>query len=224
MASFRAHFSFGILIGIAAVATAVSFALSDGSAFFLSLFLAAVVGGVMPDMDSDSGVPFHVTFGVLSLVAGSLAFLHVFGREHTVGELVGWTFGAALLVWAVAGSVFRRFTRHRGMAHSVPSAALSGLVTFLLAGRYGFPDGDAFLLAIALMAGYLGHLVLDELYAAVDFHGTPFVPNRAFGSALKFFSRDRSVNLAVYGSIAFLLTSNWAALSRLSEAFLGSLR
>lgn len=221
MASFRTHFSFGILIGIAAIAVATSFALADGAGLFTALFVAAVIGGLMPDMDSDSGVPFHVTFGTLSCIVASLAFLHEWRlapgeyQTATVHALI-----AGLFMWLIVGSIFKHFTRHRGMAHSIPAALLAGLVAFLLAYKYGFAQSEAFLLAMALTVGYIGHLVLDEVYAAVNFHGVPFIPNQAFGSALKLFSRDKAANALAYGTLLFLLAGNWSDLSHLAKDLL----
>lgn len=210
MASFRAHFSFGILLGIAAIAGVVSFALSDNSSFFLAVFVAAVIGGLMPDMDSDSGIPFHVTFGTLSCIAGSLVLLQTFqSLPHDYQAIIIRPLVAVVLVWVVAGAIFKRFTHHRGMAHSIPAAAVAGLAGFLIAKRYGFEEYEAFLLALSLMVGYIGHLLLDEIWAAVNFHGLPFVPNKAFGSALKLFSKDHGANALVYGLLAFLLAGNW---------------
>lgn len=218
MASFRTHFSLGILLGVAAVAGIVSFALADSASFFVSVFVAAVIGGIMPDMDSDSGIPFHVTFGVLSCIAGSLALLHVIRTASPDYQLlIGWPVGAMFLVWVVGGTTFKRLTHHRGMVHSIPAAVLAGLVTFIITQKYGFIEGDAFLLAVALTIGFLGHLVLDEIWAAVNFHGVPFIPNKAFGSALKLTSHNKMVNMLVYGLIFFLLAGSWTDLSHLSE-------
>lgn len=223
MASFRAHFSLGILLGIAAVAGIVSFALADDSSFFIAVFVAAVIGGIMPDMDSDSGIPFHVTFGVLSCIAGSLALLHVMHTtSHDYQLLVGWPVGAMFLVWVVGGAIFKQLTRHRGMVHSIPAALLSGLVTFMISQKYGFTESDAFLLSVALTIGFIGHLVLDEMWAAVNFHGVPFVPNKAFGSALKLFSHSKLTNIIVYGLVLFFLAGNWESLSHLSEVLIAT--
>lgn len=219
MASFRAHFSVGILLGVGAVAALVSFALADDVSFYIAVFVAAVIGGVMPDMDSDSGIPFHVTFGVLSCIAGSLALLHVLRiAPDDYQMMVIYPIGAMFIVWGVIGWMFKQVTHHRGMAHSLPAAILSGLVTFIVAQKYGFMEEDAYLLAVSLTVGFIGHLILDEVYAAVNFHGRPFVPNKAFGSALKFFSRDKLANVFVYGSIGFLLLGTWTDVFHLSQS------
>jgi hypothetical protein len=83
---------------------------------------------------------------------------------------------------------------------------------------------EAFILAVSMLAGYVGHLILDELYAAVNFHGTPFVPNKALGSALKLASNDTLINLAVYGAILFMLAGNVGRFVNLAETFWRSLQ
>ena len=66
MASFRTHFSSGIVLGVLGSFLMLGFGIAGGAGFFAALFIAATVGALAPDMDSDSGVPFHVVFGSLS--------------------------------------------------------------------------------------------------------------------------------------------------------------
>lgn len=220
MASFRSHISLGIASGILGGFALVSLAVLDKPNFLLVVFVAAVLGSVLPDMDSDSGIPFHVSFGSFAVVAAALAGSSAY--RETPDDLVQvglWSAGAFGFVYVILGAVFKRFTRHRGMAHSLPAALLAGLATFFLAVRFSFTDMEAFVLAVAMIAGYVGHLILDELYAAVNFHGTPFVPNKALGSALKLFSDDKLINLAVYGAILFLSAGQVGRFANLAEKF-----
>lgn len=220
MASFRSHISLGIASGILGGTALVSLAVLDQPNFLLVVFVAAVLGSVLPDMDSDSGIPFHVSFGSFAVVAAALAGSSAY--QETPDDLFRvalWTAGAFGFVYLVLGSVFKRLTRHRGMAHSLPAALLAGLVTFFLAVHFSFTDMEAFVLAVAMIAGYIGHLILDELYAAVNFHGTPFIPNKALGSALKLFSSDRLINVAVYGTILFMFAGNVGRFANLAEKF-----
>lgn len=220
MASFRAHISLGIASGILGAIGLTSLAFSDELGYISIVFVAAVLGSIMPDMDSDSGVPFHVTFGSFSLVASALVGLSLYHETPLAWERVLlWTVGTFAFIYLVVGYFFKRFTRHRGMAHSLPAALLAGLVTFFLAVHFSFTDMEAFVLAVAMIAGYLGHLILDELYAAVNFHGTPFIPNKALGSALKFTSDNRLVTLTVYGAILFLSAGQVGRFANLAEKF-----
>lgn len=220
MASFRSHISIGIASGILGAIGLFALAFSDELGFTAILFVVVVLGSMMPDMDSDSGVPFHVTFGSIALVASALVGLSLYQEVPLVWERVLlWTVGTFACIYGVVGYCFKRYTRHRGMAHSLPAAVLAGLVTFFLAVHLSFPDMEAFILALGMMVGYVGHLILDELYAAVNFHGTPFVPNKSLGSALKLYSNDTLVNLMVFGSILFLSAGNIGRFVNLAEKF-----
>lgn len=225
MASFRAHFSLGIASGILVAIGLVSLALFEAPSFLMVVFIAAVLGSVLPDMDSDSGIPFHVSFGSLSLVVAVLVGLSVYAETpNDPFRILLFSAGAFGGVYFVIGWMFKRFTRHRGMAHSLPVAFLAGLVTFFLAGHLSFPDDQAFTIGVAMTLGYVGHLILDELYAAVNFHGRPFVPNKALGSALKLASDNTVVNVGVFGAILFLVAGNVGRLANLSEQFWDSIQ
>lgn len=225
MASFRTHISFGVALGVLGIVALLTSAALNAPTLLVAVFALATLGSVLPDMDSDSGIPFHVAFGSLTIVAAVLAFTSVYkDAPHNWRVLITSTVGTAVFVWGVVGYLFKRFTRHRGMAHSIPAALLAGLLAFFLASRMYFSDQDAFVLGVALTGGYLVHLILDEVWAAVNFQGTLFIPNKAFGSALKLKSGSTMVNLAVFGVIAFLLAGNVQRLWGLAEGFWQTLR
>jgi len=172
----------------------------------------------MPDIDSDSGMPFHVTFGSLSAMVGITVF--AYSLENAQGDyliIIGYPVATVVFMWVVVGSIFRKFTHHRGMAHSIPAALIAGLATFFIAGKLGFNEWNSFLLAIAMLLGYVLHLMLDEVYATVNFGGLPFLSKSSLGSALKFFSKNKFINLAIYGAIFFLLLGNWERFSAFSH-------
>ena len=220
MASFRWHISTGIALGVLGAALLASFAVVDAPSFLIVVLAMATLGSVLPDMDSDSGVPFHVAFGSLSIVCAALVFITVYRKyPGDYQQLVGWALLVGIGVWGIVGYIFKRFTRHRGIAHSIPAVILGGLITFFLATRFYFSDSDAFILAVALMCGYLSHLVLDEIYAAVNFQGRLFEPNKAFGSAMKLKSHNAFINLAVFGAIILLAAGNVERFISLAKAF-----
>lgn len=220
MASFRTHISFGVALGVLGCIALATAAATNAPALLVAVFALATLGSVLPDMDSDSGIPFHVAFGSLTVVVAVLAFLSAYKTAPVNWRLVLITTGGtAVFVWGVVGYAFKRVTRHRGMAHSLPAALLAGLITFFLASRLYFSDQHAFALGAAVTLGYVLHLVLDELYAAVNFHGTLFVPNKAFGSALKIKSGSAAVNLAVYAAIILLAVGNVQRLWSLAIGF-----
>lgn len=225
MANFKTHISFGIAAGILGIIILAGVATAQVPGFLITVFVVATLGSVLPDIDSDSGLPFHVAFGALTIVVCALVFGHFYNIiPRNAKIIVGWTLAAGVFVWGIVGSIFRRFTIHRGMAHSLPAALLAGLGTFFAASRFYFSDADAFILAIAMVAGFLIHLILDEIWAVVNFHGKLFVPNKAFGTALKLFSDSMAVNLLVYGLIIVILYENYDRLYVLVLAFWGSLK
>lgn len=225
MASFSTHFSFGIALGVIAAMLAASLSLVGEPGFIVTLFVTAALGAILPDMDSDSSVPFHVSFGSLAFVASALAFSDAWRKSpDDIQTIIVSTVGTAFIVWVVIGYIFKRFTKHRGMAHSIPATLLSGLTTFFIATHFGFSDTESFLLGLSMMLGYLGHLVLDEIWAAVNFQGKLFIPNKALGSALKLYSGDTFANLIVFGALLFLLAGNVGLFYGLAEKFLESLR
>lgn len=224
MADFRTHAAFGVALGAILLIVAGALGLASGPGTLVSAFLVAALGAMAPDLDSDSGVPFHVTFGALSIVSGGFVFSSFLSDGRTLLFSAGVAIGAALLVRIVGGRLFRKWTRHRGMAHSLPAALLAGLLAFSVAGRLAWGDADAFLLGIAASVGYLIHLVLDEVYAAVDFEGKRFRPSRALGSALKLFSSSALANSIAYLGIAALFFGNLGRLSSLAGEFLERVR
>jgi hypothetical protein len=225
MASFRTHFSVGIASGVLSAFAVTSLALVPNSwSFAILIALAVTLGAQMPDMDSDSGLPFHITFSSLSLVTAVLTGMYVWQNyPSNYLYLVIAPLLAFVLVWGVIGTIFKRFTRHRGMAHSVPAAVLAGLLSFACSSWLGFADWQAFLFGIAISVGYVIHLILDEIWAGFNFHGQLFVPNKAFGSALKFISHDRRLTIAVYAAIAIMIYVNFENFQSLTMRLIAAL-
>lgn len=221
MASFKTHLTFGIALGIASVILTLFFGFISADWSFLTLLaLLAVVGAILPDIDSDTGVPFHVTFGSLAITAGGLGLWYAL--RHFSDDwrwIAGLPLGSMIFVWAILGAIFKKLTRHRGMVHSIPALAISSLTTFSLASLIGYAEWDAFLLGLAMACGFCLHLILDEMYAAVNFNGTLFVPNKCLGSALKLKSNSAIANTVAYVTLFFLVLLNGQTVVRLASEF-----
>ena len=66
------------------------------------VFVAAALGSVLPYMDSDSGIPFHVSFGTLTVVACALVFSSVYyATNGNIRAVAIWTVGTAIFVWVI---------------------------------------------------------------------------------------------------------------------------
>ncbi len=206
MASFRAHVTVGAVASMATVVAVYFYALLTDPILLGVLFGVTVIGSFLPDVDSDSGIPFYMVFGAATLAVTGVALYYALSRWPGQYEYVG---GVPLLVmavtWFVIGGIIKRFTKHRGIFHSIPATAIAGLATFLAAKHFGIDADAAILLGAGVSIGYASHLVMDEVHSDVNMDGNPFTNKRSLGTAVKFFSHSHGVTLATYLILATLL-------------------
>ena len=161
------------------------------------------VAGMLPDLDSKSGIPQREMLCFASLLIPVLMLRRFEMLNMTSEDIVFASMVIYLFVRFVIGRIFRRFTKHRGMWHSLPAAAIAGMATFLVCLS---PElGIRLFKAWAVVIGFLSHLVLDEIYA-VDWNGNSIRLKKSFGTALKMFSGNSSANLATYGLLILVGT------------------
>lgn len=201
---FREHIGYGALLGVVFVVGLYIYALATG-AMLLALFSTVVVGSFLPDVDSDSSMPFYLIYGAMTLGTGGLAFLYALPLVADWRVLGGVTVGAVLFMWFIVGAIVKKVTHHRGIFHSLPALAIAGLGTFLIAQEYGFAEREALLFGGAMALGYLTHLVLDEIYDGITLDGLPFARSEVLGGALKMFARSNAVNVTTYTLLAALI-------------------
>lgn len=206
MASYRGHLTFAGLLG----AGYGSLALLEGRWDWRPALIAAgltTLGGLLPDLDSDSGVPVRELFGFCAAAAPILLFERVKSRcQQSTEQTLVVLSTVYLFIRYLLSYLFKHFTVHRGMFHSVPAVLIAGLTAYLL-----YPSDDARLrlfLSGAIMLGYLSHLVLDEIYS-VDFLGARLHLNKYAGSALKLFSKSWPATLTTYLVLVFLAWRAW---------------
>lgn len=178
VADFNTHLAGAALVsGLSATGLMLAEVVSQQEV--VNYFLLGTVGGLLPDIDSESSIPFRMAFNVLGVVAGFLVILSE-AQDYSLAEMIIlWTFCFAAVRFGIC-SVFCRFTEHRGLIHSIPAAALSGLLAVLLFSYLGEPAEQAWMAGGFIVLGFLVHLLLDEIYS-VDLLGQRF--KRSFGSA-----------------------------------------
>jgi membrane-bound metal-dependent hydrolase YbcI (DUF457 family) len=205
MASYRGHLSFstglGVLYGgLAAWKLGVPLSVAGVGGVFTAL------GGLLPDLDSDSGVPVRELFGLAGAAVPLMLLRSLANSGLSADETFLVVAGVFVVIRFVVSSLFRRMTVHRGMFHSIPAMLVAGLVVFL-GYRHPVFELRAYL-AVGVMVGFLSHLVLDEL-CAVDFRGLTPKLNQFAGSAVKMYSASWGANFVCYsllvglGSIAY---------------------
>jgi membrane-bound metal-dependent hydrolase YbcI (DUF457 family) len=206
MASYRGHLLFASALGGAYAAAGLGQFHFDWGPVCLAAAVTTVAG-LLPDLDSDSGVPVREMFGLAAVVVPLLLYRRL---ERTFGFSPEQTLVILGLVYVFIryglSSVFKRFTVHRGMFHSIPAMLIAGMAVYLLYHSDQF--WQRVYLAGGVMLGFLSHLVLDELYS-VDFMGLRVRLNRYAGSALKFFSPSLTATLITYGILAGMGVATW---------------
>jgi len=206
MALFREHVSVGALVATIGVVVTYYYAYATDWKLLLALFVITVIASFLPDLDSDTSVPFYIVFGLFTLLCGGVVLFDTLTQgAESMYELAGRPLLAVVLVWVVVGAVFKKCTRHRGMMHSIPAALNMALFVYLGSLLWGTNEYDGSLLAIGAGVGYLVHLVLDELHATVSIDGHLFDARASLGSALKLFSSSRIANVFTYGITATLV-------------------
>lgn len=159
------------------------------------------VSGMLPDLDSDSGRPLRETTALASAVVPML-MLHRFQRLEMNHETMVLAAALVYLVMRfVVAEIFRRYTVHRGMWHSLPAAAIVGMVAFLII------SGDDISVRLyktsGVALGFLSHLILDEIWS-IDFRGARFRFKKSFGTALKLWGNNRWANVVTYAKLGLL--------------------
>jgi membrane-bound metal-dependent hydrolase YbcI (DUF457 family) len=194
MASYKGHLMFAAGLGCAGGCLGLWLGHLDWGPAVLGAALCTV-GGLLPDLDSDSGVPVRELFGAAAAVVPLLLFPRLRQAGLTVEQTLAVLVGVYVLVRYPLAHLFKRCTVHRGMFHSIPALFIAGLATYLL-----LPSRDGVVrlfLAGAVAAGFLSHLVLDEL-CSVDFMGLRPRLNRFAGSALKLASKSIPATVLTY--------------------------
>lgn len=212
MAGFRMHVTVSSVCGVAAGIAAVKL-LGHPPETGLLVGAVTAVGGMLPDLDSDSGVPVREMSGLAAAVIPLLLInrLRSTGLSHE-GVLAALV-GAYLVIRYGAANLFKYITVHRGMWHSIPAMLIAGLLVYL---GYHTPQAEQstrYVLAVGVMVGFASHLILDEIYS-VDFNGIRLTLKSSAGSAFKFFSSSvvgTVVCYALLGGLGFLAYKDYEA-------------
>jgi membrane-bound metal-dependent hydrolase YbcI (DUF457 family) len=203
MAGFKMHVTVSSLCGAAAgVATVKWLGHPIETGFLVGCVTAA--GGMLPDLDSDSGVPVREMSGLAAAVVPLLLYNRIRSTGLTHEGVLAALVASYLLIRYGAANLLKYVTVHRGMFHSIPAMLVAGLLVYL---GYHCPTAEQstrYVLAGGVMLGFLSHLILDEIYS-VDFNGIRIKLKASAGSALKLFSSSVFGTTMCYGILGGLL-------------------
>jgi hypothetical protein len=200
MADFKSHITGSTIIGIAYGYWGVAEQSMSIESGMLAGGLCAV-SGMLPDLDSDSGIPLRET----SMFVAAIAPMLMIDRFRDLGLSHESMALAAMIVYIgirfVGVEFFKRFTVHRGMWHSIPAAASAGLIAYLV-----MPcptESIRVYKSLAVVLGFIVHLTMDEIWS-IDIAGG-FRLKKSFGTALKFFGNSALANTMVWAMFGGLL-------------------
>ncbi len=201
MANFRTHITTSCSLGVVYAGT--GFVL--GMPLTSCLIAGGLCGlaGMLPDLDSDSGVPVRETVSFASAIIPILMIDRFHHMGLTTEEMILAAATVYLLIRFGLANLFKRYTVHRGMWHSIPAALTASVIGYLLCTCHD--EIVHFYKAGAVFVGFMSHLVLDEFYSLQVKRGKLRV-KRSFGTALKLWSpRSMWANISTYGKLLLLV-------------------
>jgi len=207
MGNYRQHITFASILG--SIYAVGAFVMLGVHWFYGTVAtLLATLGGLLPDLDSASGVELKGFTGILGVLA-AVAVWESVGKAQPppAFELHLWAMVLAFIaVRHGLRRVLTRLARHRGISHSLPTCAVWGLATYVY-----YPSnyhGLRLVMAAAVTLGFFSHLLLDEI-CSVDLKGARV--NKAFGTAIKLWASSPWSTLAIYGLLGYLA---WMTIQR----------
>jgi hypothetical protein len=197
MAGFKAHITTSTVLGVGYGVAGYFYLHAPIETCVLAGGLCSV-SGMLPDLDSDSGTPVRE----MSCFTAAVVPMLMLERFQSWGMSRESIVVAAALIYLLIRfglvKIFKRYTVHRGMWHSIPACLTCGLIAFLLV------SGDDLLIRIfkagGVIAGFLSHLVLDEIWSLSVRSGRLNI-KKSSGTAMKFWSKDGWANLSTYGKL-----------------------
>ena len=204
MAAYREHLTTSCLLGIGVAAAAIATGFTPVQGVLAGTITG--IGGILPDLDSESGRPVREIFALTAALAPLVMMRRLLEwGGNTDGAMllsvllyISVKYGGAMLLGVLAV--------HRGMFHSIPAMLIAGEIAFL---SYKSEQMSMkLLMAAGIMIGFFSHLALDELYA-VEWHGLRVKLNKFAGSAVKFSGRSYPANIFTYGLLFTLSYTVW---------------
>ncbi|MEA2049998.1 MAG: metal-dependent hydrolase [Campylobacterota bacterium] len=186
MASFEQHVSGAVITSGVVVTPLYSAGIVDMNQS-LALLAFGIIGGVLPDMDSDNSRPVQISFRILSIFLPLIAVLSLANSQSVLSILGFWAVSSLILHFVVFRS-FLNMTVHRGVFHSVPMGLLLGyLFIVLFRDIMKYDELFAVLCGIFVFIGFIVHLLMDEL---ISLNALGLSIKKSFGTALKFYDKN----------------------------------
>jgi hypothetical protein len=201
MAGFRMHVTTSAVLGCGYAGVGH---FGFGVPLDTSIVAGAMCGfsGMLPDIDSDYGVPLREAMAFTAAILPMLLVGHfqTLLLSHDAMALVAVSL--YLFVRFGVTNIIRKYTVHRGMFHSIPACLIFAGLAFLMCATAPTLEIRCYK-AGGVVAGFMSHLILDEIYA-IEWKGGQWRFKKSFGTAIKFWGDDAWANFSTYAKLAIV--------------------
>ncbi len=236
MADFKTHLSFGSFLGFILAITTYLTDWVHSVYMAVIIYFATIIGSFMPDSDSDSGHPVKILFEFYAYFSAAIIFYYTHENNMNIFLKILAPIAVFFFVRIILMKIFKEYTRHRGIFHSIPAALIAFFLTLLIAWTTDLPLLEKFSISIAVFVGYFGHLLLDEIYSVKLVSKTDeksrtrtpgeiikrnFGIKRSFGTALDFGfnTKSKTPGIIAYIILIILIIADYQVISKLFRYF-----
>jgi hypothetical protein len=170
-----------------------------------SIVAGAMCGfsGMLPDIDSDYGVPLRETMAFSAAIIPMLLVGHFESLLLSHDAMVLAAVSLYLFVRFGITNIIRKYTVHRGMFHSIPACLIFAGLAFLMCATAPTLQIRCYK-AGGVALGFMSHLLLDEIYS-IEWKGGRWRFKKSFGTAIKFWGDDAWSNVSTYAKLAIVI-------------------
>lgn len=204
MATFEQHVNIAVIVtGITIAPIYASGVISTSEAFIL--LTLGLIGGILPDLDSDTSKAVQIAFKIMSTFLPLLLLLSTSETLPLVDMIVIWLISGVILQ-IIFTKLFLNFTTHRGIFHTIPMGILFGLLIISLFENYlAYNLYFSTLAGIFLFLGFNIHLLLDEF---ISLNAFGMKVKKSLGTAFKLYDKNNIVGtiiLYILTAVLFIL-------------------
>lgn len=210
MPNFKTHSDLGVVAGYSSGALSLYF-LDKSISLSGIIFLSTYAGSIFPDIDSDNSRTINIVFNILSVLGGFMAIILMLDSKLKYAFLVPPS--VYIFIKFIFSKIFKYYSRHRGIYHSIPMAALLSLLIFHFS-SLKFGEIFGFAIGVSFLFGYLLHLILDEMFSLYDYDQKKFAIKRSLGTAFSLKGMNKYTTSFVYISVFALIYINFNKLSK----------
>ena len=200
MAGFKTHITTSSVLGVGYTGLGLHLGIPWESSVIAGGLCG--IGGMLPDIDSDSGIPFRESMSFFAAIIPIMMLDRLRALGLNYEEFVLAVGGIYLFVRFGLARLLAKYTVHRGMFHSLPAALIFAGVVFLVSGSSDLQL--RYFKAWGVFCGVMSHLILDEIYS-VEWKGGRWRFKKSFGTAVKLWGNNTWSNLTTYAKLALVV-------------------